>query len=88
MHMIQTIQVPKEWAGVSIGGNGVKSQAMLEALIAAQRALVDQLSRDMPETLSVRWVMHVGGEMFEWNPQVALPKEATEVSCVATARTG
>ncbi len=88
MVITQTFTVPAKWVGASIGGNGVKSQDLREFMVAAQRAVVTQLQQPDIElsgwTLKVKWVVHVDGEMFDWNPQLGLPKGATEVSIVAT----
>lgn len=76
------VAVDPDWIGRSINGEAGKSEGLRNAIIAAQRQVLDQFEK-IPPVLSIRFEIEGDDGRWRWNPQYPLPKGTTTLYCVA-----
>lgn len=79
-----------EWIGRGVTWHQGGSGELAEALVEVQRGVVAWFEQagGIPDDFRVYWEVVVGGQNFEWNPQVGVPAGATELVCVGTGGEG
>lgn len=75
------IQVDPEWIGRGVTLESRGSEALLAAIVGAQRRVVDMFG-PIPEQLTIRWEIEDDEGRWHWNPQTAIPTGTTSMICI------
>lgn len=80
------IAMEPDWVGKSINAEGRKDQGLREALIKAQRDVLNlvQVVDQGMDDLKIRWVTEeIDGTGYHWNPQIPLQPDVAVIYCIA-----
>ncbi len=78
------IPVDPAWHGKALKGDNARAENLRQALLAAQRELIDSYDGNLPRTLHVGWFITINNEEFAWNPITPVPPAATSLVIRAT----
>jgi hypothetical protein len=79
-----TIPVLEDWWGKATKGETARAERLRQAMLAAQRELVDRYGTNLPTTLHVAWFVLLDGQEYAWSPIDPVPHGATHLSLRAT----